>query len=94
MSESEIKVDQSPLAAGTSKPVHIRVGGAGRSRKVRYVVTDEADSVVQEKEFELPGDVDQIAWFVEAPNDIKGSALKLNISVDDEPSADASVPLQ
>jgi len=95
MAKSEIRVDQSPLAPGTSKPVHIRLSsGSGEKRKVRFEVTDESDSVVQEKEFELPGDVDQIAWFVEAPNKIEGSTLKLKVSVDDEPSANASLPVE
>lgn len=95
MAGSEIKVDESPLEPGTSKPVHIRVESTSEeSRKVEFEVTDEKDVPVQEtKEIDLPGDVDQIAWFVEAPAETSATSLKLRVRVNGEQTAEESIPV-
>ena len=94
MSDAEISMKQSSLAAGTSQPVHIRVPASSRTRKVRYRVTDQGGKEVQSQEFDLPSDVNEIAWFVEAPPKVEGGKLNMHLTVDDEPKAHATIDIE
>jgi hypothetical protein len=92
MADAEIVLSDEALAAGTSQPIRIKVPSAAKKRKVSYRVTDENSKVVvQDEEFELPEGVDEIAWFVDAPNDASATTLNLQVSVDDKMMTEKSL---